>query len=74
LEDIENRIEIFRPLDVFVVIQNGELIGIIGCPPIYKEKLQYGLFYQFCKSSRQLVPLRVLMPLSLRNMASRQRP
>jgi len=27
LEDIENRIEIFRPLDVFVVIQSGELIG-----------------------------------------------
>lgn len=51
LEDIENRIEIFRPLDVFVVIQSGGLIGIIGCPPINKEKLQYGLFYQFCKSS-----------------------
>jgi [ribosomal protein S5]-alanine N-acetyltransferase len=51
LEDVKNRIEKFKPLDVFVVIQNGELIGIIGCPPVNKEKLQYGLFYQFCKSS-----------------------
>lgn len=51
LVDVKNRIEIFKPLDVFVVIQNGKLIGIIGCPPINKEELQYGLFYQFCKSS-----------------------
>jgi ribosomal-protein-alanine N-acetyltransferase len=51
LEDVKNRIEKFKPLDVFVVIQNGELIGIIGCPPVNKEILQYGLFYQFCKSS-----------------------
>lgn len=51
LKDVENRIKIFMPADVFVVIQNRQLIGIIGCPPINKEKLQYGLFYQFCKSS-----------------------
>lgn len=51
LEDVKSRIEIFKPLDTFVVIQNSELIGIIGCLPINKEKLQYGLFYQFCKSS-----------------------
>ena len=51
LEDVENRIEIFKLLDVFAVIQNEELIGIIGCPPINKDELQYGVFYQFCKSS-----------------------
>jgi len=38
-------------MDVFAVMQDRELIGIIGCPPVDKEKLQFGLFYQFCKSS-----------------------
>lgn len=27
------------------------MIGIIGCPCVDQEKRQYGLFYQFCKSS-----------------------
>lgn len=51
MENVEKRIAIFQPLDVFAVIQEGELIGIIGCPPVSKEKHQFGLFYQFCKSS-----------------------
>lgn len=51
LEDIRKRIVIFRSMDVFSVMQDGELIGIIGCPPVDKEKLQFGLFYKFCKSS-----------------------
>lgn len=51
LEDVKKRIAIFKPLDVFVVIKYGNAIGIIGCPPINQEKLQYGLFYQFCKTS-----------------------
>ena len=51
LDDVKNRIEIFKPFDVFVVLQNGELVGIIGCPPIDKDKRHYGLFYQFSKSS-----------------------
>lgn len=51
MEDVQKRIEMFQPLDVFAVMQDGELVGIIGCPPLSKEKLQFGLFYQFCKSS-----------------------
>lgn len=51
LENVKNRIEKFKPFDVFAVIQNGKLIGIVGCPPVNNAKLQYGLFYQFCKSS-----------------------
>jgi len=51
LEDVKNRIAIFMPFDVFAVIQNEEVIGVIGCPPFNEEKSQYGLFYQFCKSS-----------------------
>ena len=41
-----------RTKDFFAVMQDGEVIGITGCPPVSKEKLQFGLFYQFCKSSR----------------------
>lgn len=51
MEDVEKRIKIFQPLDVFAVTQDGELIGIIGCPPVNKEEHQFGLFYHFCKSS-----------------------
>ena len=51
LDDVKSRIEIFKPFDVFAVIQSKEVIGIIGCPPIEKGKMQYGLFYQLCKSS-----------------------
>lgn len=51
LDDVKKRIEIFKPFDVFVVFKREHLIGIIGCPPINKETLQFGLFYQFSKSS-----------------------
>ncbi len=51
MEDVENRIAVFRHFDVFAIIKNDELIGIIGCPPINEQESQYGLFYQFCKSS-----------------------
>lgn len=51
LEDVKNRIEKYKHFDAYAVIQNGELIGIVGCPPVNKDKLQYGLFYQFSKSS-----------------------
>lgn len=51
MEDVDKRIKMFLPLDVFAVTQDGELVGIIGCPPVSKEKHQFGLFYQFCKSS-----------------------
>ncbi len=51
MEDVQKRIEIFQPFDVFAVVQDRKLVGIIGCPPICKEKQQFGLFYQFNKSS-----------------------
>lgn len=51
VENVKQRIEIFKPLDVFAVIKEERLIGTIGCPPINKTTLQFGLFYQFCKSS-----------------------
>lgn len=51
LDDVEKRIEIFKLFDVFAVFQDEHLIGVIGCPPINQEALQFGLFYQFCKSS-----------------------
>lgn len=51
LEDAEHRIGILKNSDVFAVIQKGQLIGIVGCPAIDREKMQFGLFYQFCKSS-----------------------
>lgn len=51
LEDVRNRIDRLRNSDVFVVIQEENVIGIIGCPCIDKEKLQYGIFYQFSKSA-----------------------
>lgn len=51
LIDIKNRINILKDFDTFIVINNDEVIGIIGCPYMDKEKLQFGLFYHFCKSS-----------------------
>ena len=51
LENVIDRIKIFKPLEVFVVIENEELVGIIGCPLINYQEAEYGLFYQFCKSS-----------------------
>jgi ribosomal-protein-alanine N-acetyltransferase len=51
LEEIRDRIKALEAFDVFIVRKEDVVIGIIGCPCINQEKLQYGLFYQFCKSS-----------------------
>ncbi len=51
IDDVKKRIEAFKSFDVFAVMQNEEVIGVIGCPPIRRENLQFGLFYQFRKSS-----------------------
>ena len=32
---------------VFVVLKNGEFIGVVGCPSVNKDKREYGFFYQF---------------------------
>lgn len=51
LSEIKDRINTLKDFDVFIVSNKDGVIGIIGCPYIDKEKLQFGLFYQFCKSS-----------------------
>lgn len=51
LSEIKDRVERLKEFDVFVVSNKGDVVGIIGCPCIDKDKLQFGLFYQFCKSS-----------------------
>ncbi|MGL4346169.1 MAG: GNAT family N-acetyltransferase [Cellulosilyticaceae bacterium] len=50
-DEIIHRIELLQVFDVFVVYNNQELIGIIGCPCINKLLYEYGIFYQFKKSS-----------------------
>lgn len=51
LQEINERIQILKSFDVFVVSNREGVIGIIGCPCIDKTKSQYGVFYQFRKSS-----------------------
>lgn len=51
MEEIKSRINALKASDVFIVRQEDAVIGIIGCPCMDQEKRQYGLFYQFCKSS-----------------------
>lgn len=51
LEEVKDRIKALKDFDVFVVSDKDGVIGINGCPCIDKENLQFGLFYQFCKSS-----------------------
>ena len=51
LEEIRDRVKVLKDFDVFVVSNKDGVIGIIGCPCIDREKLQFGLFYQFCKLS-----------------------
>ena len=50
LKDTEDRILCFINHDVFVVKYNSNVVGIIGCPCIDKDKGEYGIFYQFKKS------------------------
>lgn len=49
-EKIKCRIKKLMKLDVFVVIKDSDIIGIVGCPFVDREKLQFGLFYQLKKS------------------------
>lgn len=50
LEDVHSRIKRLKIFDVFVVLENENVIGIIGCPCINKETCEYGIFYQFRQS------------------------
>lgn len=51
LQEINARIQLLKLFDVFVVSNTEGVIGIIGCPCIDRSKSQYGVFYQFRKSS-----------------------
>lgn len=50
-DEIKKRMNRFKDSDIFVVTDNNEFIGIIGCPCVNKEKCEYGVFYQFKKSA-----------------------
>ncbi len=51
LEDAKSKAEQLCAFEVFAVICDNQLIGVIGCPLIDEEKLHFGLFYQFCRFS-----------------------
>ena len=51
LAEIKARHQTLKAFDVFIVRKGDAAIGIIGCPCIDLETQQYGLFYQFCRSS-----------------------
>jgi ribosomal-protein-alanine N-acetyltransferase len=51
IEEIKDRIQVLKSHDVFVVRQLDEVIGIIGCPYMDQSNAQYGVFYQFKKTS-----------------------
>lgn len=49
--EILEKIQIFQAFDTFAVCCGENLIGVIGCPLVNQTKAEYGVFYQFCKSS-----------------------
>ncbi|MDO5294176.1 MAG: GNAT family N-acetyltransferase [bacterium] len=49
LGEAEARVRMLKQFDVFVVKKDQQVIGIVGCPSIDREKNEYGLFYQFSK-------------------------
>ena len=51
LEEIKERIERFMPFDIYCCFDEGEFIGILGCPPISREKGEYGVFYQLKRAA-----------------------
>lgn len=50
LQDVYNKIDIYKQHNVFSVIYDENVIGIAGCPCVNKDKSEYGLFYQLMKS------------------------
>lgn len=51
LEEVKERVEILRQFDVFTVLREDRVIGIIGCPCVDPEKKIFGIFYQFSRES-----------------------
>lgn len=47
LADTEKKLMHWIGEAVFVVLKNGQFIGVVGCPGINKDKGEYGFFYQF---------------------------
>ncbi len=51
LKQVQQRIALLEGQDVFVIRQDGNVIGILGCPCVDKTKKQYGFFYHLRKDS-----------------------
>lgn len=51
MDEVTSRIRRLKAHDVFAVIADGAVVGIVGCPCVNKTAGQYGLFYQFRKSA-----------------------
>lgn len=49
LEEIRQKISLFKEHDVFVIKYGNQVVGIVGCPCINKELSEYGVFYQLRK-------------------------
>lgn len=48
-EETKKRINRLEKFDVFVILLDNKIIGIVGCPCINKEEHKFGLFYQIKK-------------------------
>ncbi|MDO4174989.1 MAG: GNAT family N-acetyltransferase [Eubacteriales bacterium] len=46
-EQAKHKLNQLRQPDVFAVFEQDRFIGIVGCPCINKQTLEFGLFYQF---------------------------
>jgi ribosomal-protein-alanine N-acetyltransferase len=51
LIEINDRVNVLKDFDVFVVSNEDGVIGMIGCPCVSREKSEYGVFYQFRRAS-----------------------
>ena len=49
LDELRGRIEVLKEYYTYVMVQEGQVIGILGCPPVDAAQGVYGLFYQLRK-------------------------
>ena len=48
-EEIKENIERLKKYDIFAVKKENQVLGVIGCACINKQKTEHGIFYQFRK-------------------------
>ena len=46
MEETKKRIDRLKQSDVFVIVKDEELIGVVGCPETEGQFAEFGLFYQ----------------------------